>query len=149
VHTFLEELSNDDYAVFDQVEWKRYWFQNQRYQTLCVPCLSLEKADQTQRDMSLESQKRTTQWGPIFLEGKSKAIIKKWYLEAQGKTHDGISAYHIMNEFSSDDDEDDLSLRHLRDSNLQLEPKATNIASSWLTIARFNLSRKNSSSVVT
>jgi hypothetical protein len=146
VHSFLEERPDDD-AVLDHVRWKRYWYQNQRYRTLCIPCLSFEK-DQSQKNIADEAVvDKTLGWGPVHLEGTGKAIMKKWYLEARGQMTNGTSIKHKNNEIS-DDDEDDFITLDQRASDIQIEPKASKIASSWLTIARFNLNRKRTETVV-
>lgn len=142
VQTFLDKP-----GILDQVEWKRYWHQNQRYETLCINCLSLENeegqrkvADEAERTHSAAAS--VVHWGPVFLQAKCKMIMKKWYLEAKDRMPNATSVKH-KNEIS-DDDEDDYFAVDMKCSDIQIEPKASKIASSWLTIARFNINRKGS-----
>ena len=144
VHAFLEGYPRDG-TVLDQVEWKRFWYQQQRYKTVCLTCLSFEKEQRNKRNVHSSHENsplsKEIEWGPVFLEGRSKAMMRKWYLVAREKVSSDGNMKHNNIEIS-DDDEDDTNHAATIDTYIQIEPNASKIASSWLTTARFNILRK-------
>ncbi|CAM9251199.1 unnamed protein product, partial [Sphacelaria rigidula] len=64
--------------------------QNQRYETICLKCIS--KAKEKARDRSMqggavdsdeESEEAYPDWGPVYLNAASRAILMQWYRQAQ------------------------------------------------------------------
>jgi hypothetical protein len=77
----------------DQVQWKTFWINNQRYHTICLACLTKRKEVDAQSrlrggllDPSLfddDAQEAYPDWGPVFLSAASKAMLLNWYRRAQ------------------------------------------------------------------
>lgn len=76
-----------------KVAWKRFWMQNQRYETICLQCISKNKEKARNRNIhgaikdynerEEEESGSYPDWGPIFLSAASRAIVMTWYRKAQ------------------------------------------------------------------
>lgn len=77
----------------DQVQWKTFWINNQRYHTICLACLTKRKELEARQrlkggalDGSMfddDEQEAYPDWGPVFLTAASKAMLLNWYRRAQ------------------------------------------------------------------
>ncbi|RYH31692.1 hypothetical protein EON65_02110, partial [archaeon] len=77
----------------DQVQWKTFWINNQRYHTICLACLTRRKeVEAGQRikggmlDGSMfedDEQEDYPDWGPVFLSAPSKAMLLNWMNKAK------------------------------------------------------------------
>merc|ERR1719329_1714870 len=135
----------------DQVQWKTFWMNNQRYHTICLSCLSKNKEVDAQKAMQVGSfdpsifddeQEDYPDWGPVFLTAASKAILLNWYRKAQrlrmgkkGKRKDKKA------KAISDDEGDDVPASWL-DELASITPASTAIAIRWMRTARARLQKK-------
>jgi hypothetical protein len=142
----------------DQVQWKSFWVNNQRYHTVCLACLTKRKEVQTRNalkggafDPSVfdDEQEAYPDWGPVFLTAASKAILLNWYRKAQrlragkkGKRKDK------QNKAISDDEGDDVPVSWLNELS-KITPATTAIAVKWMRTARARLQQKRGKGVST
>lgn len=76
----------------DQVQWKSFWMNNQRYHTVCLSCATRRKEVAKNSKMAGnvgdaaaldDAPDAYPDWGPVFLSAASKAIALNWYRKAQ------------------------------------------------------------------
>jgi len=145
-----DNIYPDDEEV-DQVQWKQFWVNNQRYHTICLACLTrrkeLEARDKMKgaADASVfdDGQEDYPEWGPVFLSAASKAMLLNWYRKAQrlraGKR--GNRRKEKVMKTISDDEGEDLPKDWLRDMpSVSGATKA--IAVKWMRTARARLQKK-------
>ncbi|CAM9709889.1 unnamed protein product [Ectocarpus sp. 12 AP-2014] len=135
---------------FDKVAWKRFWMQNQRYETICLQCISKnkEKARDSYVHGAMEEseddgdQGAYPDWGPIYVSAASKAILMKWYRRAQenvwGKA--GRKRPPVLVHISDDEGEDIPADWAVAEVVLSDASKA--LAIRWLRTARARLQQR-------
>ena len=142
----------------DQVQWKNFWVNNQRYHTVCLACLTKRKEVETKEklrggafDPSVfdDEQEDYPEWGPVFLTAASKAILLNWYRKAQrlragkkGKRRDKVA------KAISDDEGDDVPVSWLNELS-KITPATKGIAIKWMRTARARLQQKRGKGVST
>jgi len=137
----------------DQVQWKAFWMNNQRYHTICLACLTKRKEATVRAalekstlgfDPSIfdDGQEDYPDWGPVFLTAASKAMLLNWYRKAQllraGKK--GKRREKALKAIS-DDEEDDLPFSWLKELP-NISPATNAIAIKWMRSARARLQKK-------
>ncbi len=139
----------------DQVQWKAFWVNNQRYHTICLACLTKRKEVASRNalkgamDASMfdDDQEDYPDWGPVFLTAASKAMLLNWYRKAQrlraGKR--GRRQNKVVKAIS-DDEGDDLPLQWLKDM-AAITPATHAIAVRWMRTARARLQKKHGKGV--
>ena len=136
----------------DQVQWKTFWMNNQRYHTICLACLNKRKEKATRAalagvmDTSLldDEQEEYPEWGPVYLTAASKAILLNWYRKAQrmrqGKRGARIRKEKVVKAIS-DDEGEEMPAHWVK--NLQPVTASTEaIAIKWVRTARARLLKK-------
>jgi hypothetical protein len=103
----------------DQVQWKTFWMNNQRYHTICLACLTKRKEVVTRAalagvmDLSMydDEQEQYPDWGPVYLTAASKAILLNWYRKAQraraGKKGAKVRRSKVVKDISDDEGEEE------------------------------------------
>jgi len=136
----------------DQVQWKTFWMNNQRYHTICLACLNKRKEKATRAalagvmDTSLldDDQEEYPDWGPVYLTAASKAILLNWYRKAQrmrqGKRGARVRKEKVVKAIS-DDEGEEMPANWVK--NLQPISASTEaIAIKWVRTARARLLKK-------
>lgn len=128
--------------------------QNQRYETICLQCISKNKEKArhsniqgTMNDSEDEEEPGAyPDWGPVYLSAASKAILMKWYRRAQenvwGKA--GKRRPPAMVDISDDDGEEvptDWAV-----TQVVLSDASTALAIRWLRTARARLQQRGDKS---
>lgn len=127
--------------------------QNQRYETICLPCISKNK--EKTRDSNIEGaiddsedeeEPNAPDWGPVYLSAASKAVLMKWYRRAQenvwGKA--GRRRPPVTVDISDDDGEDvptDWAV-----AQVVLSDASKALAIRWLRTARARLQHRGNKS---
>jgi len=136
----------------DQVQWKQFWINNQRYHTICLACLTKRKEVEARNaakgnyDPSIfdDGQEDYPDWGPVFLTAASKAMLLNWYRKAQrlraGKR--GARKKDKILKAISDDEGEDQGHNWLKDLP-ELSAASKGIAKFWMQTARARLQRKH------
>jgi hypothetical protein len=135
----------------DQVQWKAFWNNNQRYHTTCLACLTKKKemaafhASRGATDSVLmdDTQEDYPDWGPVYLSASSKAILLNWYRKAQrmrqGKRGKPRREKVVKN--VSDDEGDDVPPSWAK-ASLDISDSTVAIAIKWLRTARARMQKK-------
>lgn len=130
-----------------KVAWKRFWMQNQRYETICLRCISKNKEQARDTDVhgameesnEEEEPSKYPDWGPVYLSAASKAILMKWYRRAQenvwGKA--GRRRPPVLVDISDDEGED--MPTNWAVSQVALSEASKALAIRWLRTARARL----------
>jgi hypothetical protein len=134
----------------DQVQWKSFWMNNQRYHTICLGCLTKRKELAAQNAMKGaldgtlldDRQEDYPDWGPVYLTAASKAMLLNWYRKAQrmraGKRGLGRRNKTVK---AVSDDEGDIPAEWAK--SLGVPSAATQaLAIRWLRTARSRLLQK-------
>ena len=129
-------------------QWKNYWQKYQKYQTLCLKCISQNsiKQNENKKDKNeiVDEYDKYPSWGAIHLSSASHAMLKNWYDSAQGRIY-GSGGRQRNKSFPfevSDDDEDDIIPQWTFKTISEPNPSLQKIATLWLRLARANLQRK-------
>jgi len=143
---FVAENGDEE---FDQVLWKNFWTKHQRYRTLCLGCISqrLEKerraalAGAMKDDSDDDEGMEYPEWGPIYLNAASKAILMGWYKTAQNRLFGkgGRRRKRVQIDVSDDEGEDVPAEWAQAAVNLSESSKA--IAIKWVRTARSKLQK--------
>lgn len=142
-------------TIVDQVQWKTFWTNNQRYHTICLACVTQRKAKAARDayskgalDPSIfddDNQEDYPDWGPVFLSGASKAILLNWYRKAQklraGKRKQRAKKERVTKDIS-DDEGDDPAFSWLKEGLRNITPATKAIAIRWMRSARARLQQK-------
>ena len=118
--------------------WKQFWHQNQRYHTICLPCM----ADERGRDRVVPERDEPKKWDAMMLKDTSEVILSNWYRTAHVNVFGSKGKKRTQQNLGniSDDNEDDFSQRKWVTLPLDEIPKATStIATIWLRSARAKL----------
>lgn len=141
----------------DQVQWKSFWMNNQRYHTICLACLTKRKEAAARAaiqsgvlgfDPSIfdDGQEDYPDWGPVYLSAASKAMLLNWYRKAQllraGKR--GRRREKALKAIS--DDEEDQPFSWLKEMP-NITPATNAIAVKWMRSARARLQKKKGKGV--
>jgi len=134
---------------FDQVLWKNFWQKHAKYRTICLSCISQRK-EKDRRDALVGALKDDDsdggadypEWGPVYLNAASDAILKGWYRAAQnrlfgkegGKKRDRV-------QIQVSDDEGDELLQSWAQESLDLAESSKLMAVKWLRTARGKLQK--------
>ena len=125
---------------FDRGLWKQFWFRQQTYHTLCLPCIS-NKKDADRRKGNREEPNQD--WGAILLDDASKDMLTAWYNGAQqnlfGK--DGKPRAKIVIEVSDDDDDDTPDFPWNKE-RIRLNASSSKVAKKWLRTARARMQQR-------
>jgi hypothetical protein len=136
----------------DQVQWKTFWMNNQRYHTICLACLTKRKEIVTRAalagvmDLSMydDEQEEYPEWGPVYLSAASKAILLNWYRKAQrvraGKKGAKVRRDKIVKEVS--DDEGDEKEATFTKNFVPPSASTVAIAIKWVRTARARIQKK-------
>ena len=143
---FIVENGDDE---FDQVLWKNFWIKHQRYRTLCLNCISqrLEKerraalAGAMKEESDDEPGSGYPEWGAVYLNAASKAILMGWYRTAQNRLFGkgGRRRKRVQIDVSDDEGEDVPAEWAQAAVNLSESSKA--IAIKWVRTARAKLQK--------
>ncbi|CAM9971837.1 unnamed protein product, partial [Hapterophycus canaliculatus] len=135
---------------YHKVAWKRFWMQKQRYETICLQCITKNKEHAREGNLygvmeeSDEEEEPSSypDWGPVYLSAASKAILIKWYRRAQetvwGKA--GRRRPPVSVEISDDEGED--VPKDWVISQVVLSDASRALAIRWLRTARARLQRR-------
>jgi hypothetical protein len=144
-------------SIVDQVQWKQFWINNQRYHTICLGCLTKKKELDARTkiqggaiDPTLfedEEQEAYPDWGPVFLSAPSKAILLNWYhkakkLRAGKRRTPGRSRKDKVVKDISDDEGEDPMFSWLKEGMQEITPASKAIAVKWMRTARSRLQQK-------
>jgi hypothetical protein len=140
----------------DQVQWKTFWMNNQRYHTICLACVTKRKEIETQNalaglyddDLLNDKQEEYPDWGPIFLSAASKAILLNWYRKAQRLRAGKKGAKKRVKEVKqiSDDEGDEIPAEWVK--NLKsISDSTKTIAIKWMRTARARLQQRKGKGV--
>lgn len=129
---------------FDRGLWKQFWYRNQRYHTVCLPCISIK--NETERNHQNGDDVNSRSWGPVILTDTSRVILDSWYMTArenlfgaEGKSRDRVTID------VSDDEEDDMT-DEWRRHRLALNNTSSSMAVYWLRSARARLQQQQGDS---
>ena len=146
----IEELADEfeaqhpNMAEFDQVAWKQFFEQNQRYRTICLSCLGDKRQKEKEKAAGAyvsDEEGDGAKFGPVFLNAASKAIVKMWHQRARAKMGTRPKQRRAQRAVSSDDEEDDIRAEaDWARKPLQLSAASKAVAQLWLQKARFSLS---------
>jgi hypothetical protein len=138
----------------DQVQWKTFWTNNQRYHTLCLACITKRKEVEAKKALAAggydplyddDEQEAYPEWGPVFLSAASKAIMLNWYKKAQklraGKRKQRARKDKIVKDIS-DDEGDEPAFSWLKEGLKDITPASKAIAIKWMRTARARLQQK-------
>ena len=143
----------------DQVQWKSFWMNNQRYHTVCLSCATkrkeLARNDKVRNEgggaggeggmnfLDDAPAEAYPDWGPVYLSAASKAIALNWYRKAQrarvGKK--GLRKKDKIVKDVSDDEGDDLPKKWTKDMD-PVSSSTNAIAQFWLHTARTRLLKR-------
>jgi hypothetical protein len=176
ISKFEELYGRESEEDFDQVAWKAFWMKNQVYHTLCLDCKYVryeeEKDELIMDSMAGRSSLRFggrdadggegeddlaqgPQFGPVFLNPTSKAILLSWYRKAQRslenklgrKLRRKVQVLDISDDEDSDEEraEKDLTASSNRFAHkvIRLSPSSKAILQKWLVMARNSLIDRN------
>lgn len=138
----------------DQVQWKTFWTNNQRYHTICLACITKRKEVEAKKALASggydplyddDEQEAYPEWGPVFLSAASKAIMLNWYKKAQklraGKRKQRVRKEKVVKDIS-DDEGDEPAFSWLKDGLKDITPASKAIAIKWMRTARARLQQK-------
>jgi hypothetical protein len=141
----------------DQVQWKTFWMNNQRYHTICLACLTKRKEVVSRAALSGvmdvtmfdDTQEEYPDWGPVYLSAASKAILLNWYRKAQrvraGKKGTKAKRSKITRDISDDEGEEKEAYWV---KNYTTPSQATiAIAIRWVRTARARIQKKRGKGV--
>jgi hypothetical protein len=157
----------------DQVQWKSFWDNNQRYHTICLACIMKRKESKAKAslqggagifDPSIfedDEQEEYPDWGPVFLSAASKAMLLDWYRKAQKlragkkqrkdrkKTSDGDRQRRprTIQDISDDEGDDAPMFSWLKEGMKDITPASKAIAIKWMRTARARLQQKRGKGV--
>jgi hypothetical protein len=121
---------------FDQVKWKKFFQDHEQFRTLCLTCLGDKRKALAEEigDSSSDSEVETG-FGPVFLTAASRAIVLRWYGEAQDNVR--MRGGHVATGPAiSDDEEGDDHAMEWAGRPLRLSAASRAIARKWLLMAR-------------
>jgi len=149
---YEKEHKND--KEFDQIAWKAFWKQHQKYRTLCLDCVALNKA-QEQKDrmeqfgVDIQSDSdgdkgNATDFGPVYLSAASHAIARLWYHKAQDRIFGKTGRRRKQVEIS--DDEDDIhdaeGKEHWSRKKVVLDTASKAMLVKWIRMARSDMQKR-------
>jgi len=145
---------------FDQVGWKRYWMKHQRYETICLPCITKNRNDERKEAMrrggggigggltdSEGEDEDRPDFGPVYLSAASRAILLGWYRAAQDKVWKGKKGRRRKKKVIevSDDEGEELVAEWARKPVVITEASKA-LAIKWLRTARSRLQQRQARS---
>jgi len=143
---FDEEHPEDE---FDQVAWKTFWIRHQRYKTICLACVTAAKEEERgaaikgiSKDDDDDAPPDIPDWGPVYLNAASRAIMVGWYKRAQERVFGkgGRRRKQVVVDVS--DDEDDEAPSAWAREPIYLNPASSALAIKWLRTARTRMQKK-------
>lgn len=139
-----------NFLVVAKVAWKRFWIQNQRYETICLQCISKGKTkelDRTIQNFSVdyyeESVEAETNWGPVYPSAASRAILMQWYREAQERLRKRFGRSRVPPAVDISDGEDEQDSPDWAFSEAVLSDASRALAVRWLRTARARLQQRD------
>lgn len=130
---------------FNLVLWKSYWKTHQAYETKCLLCISQEKdmarSNTTQVSKIIQEHQGDNNWGPVFLQESSRAILMQWYKEAHENIFEGGEGRTRNSVDISDDEGGDVSFEWAQGKFVSDEA-TKGIALKWLLNSRVILQRR-------
>lgn len=124
--------------------------QNQRYETICLQCITKDKekarngnvqgafADSEEEDYS----RAYPDWGPVYLSAASRAILMKWYRNAQEKVWGKAGRRRPPVAIDVSDDEGDEVPAEWAVAQVVLSDASRALAIRWLRTARARLQQR-------
>ena len=127
----------------------KFWKKHQRYQTICLPCISQQKIKNTffeSNDHALTNCNKLNNdypnWKGFRLDDQSTSILMLWYKKARENMFENAHDNKPKKiEISDDDDVGSVCNDWMREEIFIL-PESQNIAIAWLRNARTNLQRE-------
>ena len=136
----------------DQVQWKTFWMNNQRYHTICLSCLTKRKEIATRAalagvmDLSMydDKQEDYPDWGPVYLTAASKAILLNWYRKAQRVRQGKKGAKVRKPQYNRDVSDDEGDEKEATWTKNFVPPTAATVAIAikWVRTARARIQKK-------
>lgn len=137
---FKDKFSSIDYN--DHALWKQFWYQNQRYHTICLKCTTKER--EGDRKLIEVEKDKSRDWDAMMLTNSSEAILSNWYRNA----HDHVFGskgrkrrQHTSGDISDDNEEDFSQRKWIHLSPAEIPSSTSIIATFWLRSARAKLQR--------
>jgi len=134
---------------FDQVLWTQFWQQNQKYRTICLPCIVNDKKTGGPLEMGNNTFHEDApeihgyDFGPTKLEDTSKIIISRWKETAQNRlSRNGDLRKKCDANVISDDERGD-SIFLWKNLETKFDNRTKHVARKWLRFAQKNLSQQN------
>lgn len=128
--------------------------QNQRYETICLQCISKNK--EKARDKSIqggmvdsddgESEEVYPDWGPVYLNAASRAILMQWYRKAQENVWGKAGRRRPPVIIDVSDDEGDDVPAEWAVTRVVLSDASKALAIRWLRTARARLQQRGGGS---
>jgi len=87
----VDEQFKNEYRTeeIDQVLFKRFWQRNQRYQTICLPCIQKRKSKEHEKiitdDRSLDESDSSNNLTSDDMDHTAKSILSNWYVAARNR----------------------------------------------------------------
>ena len=123
--------------------WKQFWKEHQNYQTICLQCISKRRENERAEaiiGLGAESNTKYPDWGSVFLDDASKAILINWYRSAHQQLFRNNGRHAIqIDPIDISDDEDDGSLFSQR---IDIGDRTKSIAITWVREARAKIQKE-------
>ncbi|GMI38387.1 hypothetical protein TrCOL_g4878 [Triparma columacea] len=136
---------------FDQILWKNFWQKHAQYRTICLNCISQRKERERREALAgaLKDEDEDagadypSEFGPVFLNAASNAILLGWYKAAQNRLFGKDSGAKRRARALipvSDDEGEELSQAWAQEA-LVLSESSKLIAIKWLRTARAKIQK--------
>jgi hypothetical protein len=121
--------------------WKQFWFQQQKYHTYCLRCISAKKEKER-----ITERGPTRDWGPIMLHDASTSILSSWHAIArQNMTAKDANIGKMTSiDISDDDEEEDVTFAWTQ-NDMALTKETSTLATLWLRTARSRIQARSNS----
>jgi len=145
---FQAEHPNEE---FDQILWKNFWQKHAQYRTICLNCISQRKererrealAGQLKDEDDEDGADYPANWGAVYLNAASNAILLGWYKAAQNRLFgkDSGAKRRARALIPVSDDEGDELTQAWAQEALTLSESSKLIAIKWLRTARAKIQK--------
>lgn len=124
--------------------------QNQRYETICLQCISRNKKQARERNINADTEDGEEEeetgaypdWGPVHLSAASRAILMKWYRHAQNNVWGKLGRRRPPALIDVSDDEGEDVPAHWALAQVVLSDASKALAIRWLRTARARLQQR-------
>lgn len=127
--------------------------QNQRYETICLQCISRDKEKARNgtiqgalADSEEDDSRAYPDWGPVYLSAASKAILMKWYRNAQENIWGKTGRRRPPAAIDVSDDEGEEVPAEWAVAQVVLSEASKALAIRWLRTARSRLQQRGDKS---